>query len=56
MLAIFGTHKAQYWDIIRRGHNNNQWPLQFGTDRLKPKLRGQLSKCVVLLRVAEAPW
>jgi hypothetical protein len=29
MLAVFGTHKAQYWNIIREVHDNKQCLLQW---------------------------
>jgi hypothetical protein len=30
MLTVFGTHKAQYWNIIRRGANNEEYISQRG--------------------------
>ena len=53
-LQCFGTHKAQYWNIIRRSTTiNSAWYSEMFTGRLKPairrKRRGLLSKGVVLL-------
>ena len=49
-LQCFGTHKAQYWNIIRRGgHNNKQCALQWDAYRQAEACSSkQMPKGVVL--------